>query len=39
MTTFCYFVAFGGILLRFLMIDRVFGIGSEASDVWECNGD
>ena len=29
----------GGILLWFFMIDKVFDVGSEASDVWECNGD
>lgn len=30
---FCGFFLGGGILLWFLMIDRVFDIGSEASDV------
>lgn len=33
------FCGFWWILLWFLMIDRVFDVGSEESDVRECNGD
>lgn len=33
------FCGFWGILLWFFMIDKVFDVGSEESDVWECNGD
>ncbi|EIK83100.1 hypothetical protein CGSMWGv00703Bmash_04185 [Gardnerella pickettii 00703Bmash] len=32
------FCGFWGILLWFFMIDKVFDVGSEESDVWECNG-